>query len=286
MAYQVISFYRYTEIKNPEVLRDLLRNKCEELNLLGRILLGEEGINGAVSGELKEIKQIKLFLRELYPGLTFREQNYLKNAYHKLVVRTREEICRFGKEVDLNNKGKHLQPEELKKWYDQEEDFVIIDARNDYEYEVGRFKGSLNPEIKNFRDFPKATEKYADYKDKKIVLYCTGGVRCEKASAYMKEQGFQEVYQLDGGIINFVNKFPDTYWEGGLFVFDDRLVSDVGEAITNCEHCETPALKYYNCHNLDCDKLFICCDSCKVEMARTCSETCKLADRKRKVLQI
>ncbi|MEK6939354.1 MAG: rhodanese-like domain-containing protein, partial [Nanoarchaeota archaeon] len=159
-----------------------------------------------------------------------------------------------------------------------------VDARNDYEFEVGRFKDALKLPIQNFREFPQqAIKELKQYQDKKIVLYCTGGIRCEKASAYLKEQGFPQVYQIEGGIINYVNQLPDTYWEGGLFVFDDRLVSDLGSPITFCKMCEKDCEQYTNCHNLDCDRLFICCEDCQAKMNKTCSDECKNAPRQRKI---
>ena len=219
MNFKVISFYRYTEIEQPEILINLVRSKCKESKILGRILIGKEGINGAISGTNDSIEKFKLFIKKKFLNLTFREQDTKKNTYHKLVVRYREEICSFGKDVNLENTGNHLKPQELQQLYDNNEDFVIIDARNDYEYDLGHFKDAVKLDIENFREFPEEILKHVEYKNKKVVMYCTGGIRCEKASAYMKENGFTNVHQLDGGIINYVNQFPDQEWQGGLFVF-------------------------------------------------------------------
>lgn len=287
MEYQTISFYQYTNIKNPELLRDQLREYCQKHAILGRILIGKEGINGAVSGRKEDLEQFKTKLTEnpLLTNLTFRGQATEKNTYHKLVVKVRKEICAFGAEVNVaKNKGQHLHPQQLKEWYEKNEDFVIVDARNDYEYHVGKFKNAVTLQIHNFKEFPETAVKQLEpVKNKKIVLYCTGGIRCEKASAYLREQGFPEVYQIEGGIINYVNQLPNTYWEGGLFVFDDRLVSDVGTPITFCKICENECEKYVNCHNLDCDRLFIVCNNCQKTMNKTCSKECKNAPRQRKI---
>src|SRR3989338_8722243 len=290
MQYQVISFYKYVAVQNPEELRDSLRKYCQDQQILGRILVGKEGINGAVSGKKEQIQLFKQFLKgnSLFTGMTFREQDYHQNTYHKLVIRVRDEICAFGAEVNVaKNKGQHLSPQKLKGWYEQNKDFVIVDARNEHEFEVGRFKNAVNLNIKNFREFPATVQKLESIKNKKIVLYCTGGIRCEKASAYLKEQGFPQVYQVEGGIINYVNQFPhsgaENYWEGSLFVFDDRLVSDLGEAITSCKNCGKNCQQYVNCHNLDCDQLFIICAACQKQMIKTCSEECKNAPRQRKI---
>ncbi|HLD01178.1 MAG TPA: rhodanese-related sulfurtransferase [Candidatus Nanoarchaeia archaeon] len=283
MDYKTISWYKYVRIDSPESMREDLRSICQELGILGRILISKEGVNGSVSGTIESIEQFKYLLKTIpaLSNLTFREQLVKKNAYHKLVVRVREEICAFGQEVDLSRTGIHLSPAELNRFYGQE-DFVIVDARNEYEYAVGRFKHAVKMPIKNFREFPKAAQNLNPYKDKKIVLYCTGGVRCEKASAYLKQEGFKEVFQLQGGIINYVNRHPDGYWEGGLFVFDDRLVSDVAKPITNCQHCGLDCEQYVNCHNLDCDKLTVICANCQTKMNNTCSLECQNAPRQRK----
>ena len=284
--YQVISFYQYTHLADPEQLRDQLKEYCHNNQILGRILIGKEGLNGAVCGEKNQVEKFKQFLTQnpLFSHLTFREQDTETNAYHKLVIKVRQEICAFGAPVDVaKNKGVHLPPQQLKQWYEQNEDFVIVDARNEYEFAVGRFKNAVKLPIQNFREFPEqALKELAPHQEKKIVLYCTGGIRCEKASAYLKEQGFPQVYQIEGGIINYVNQLPNTFWEGGLFVFDDRLVSDLGSPITFCKICEKDCEQYTNCHNLDCDKLFIICEECQTSMNNTCSEACKNAPRHRK----
>jgi len=283
MDYKVISFYRYTKIEKPAELRETLVSLCEKLQILGRILIAEEGINGAISGTKEAISTFKEKIeRDLgFNDLTYREQVSEKMTYHKLVVRVRKEVCAFVTAVDVSNAGVRLSPSTIKQWYDSKEDFLIVDARNDYEYDVGHFENALKMPITNFRDFPQALPFLRPHQNKKIVLYCTGGIRCEKASAYLKEQGFPEVYHLEGGIINYVNQFPDTYWRGGLFVFDDRLVSDVGEPITQCAHCQEKTSQYINCHNQDCDKLVVCCERCQERMEKTCSEECKDAPRKR-----
>jgi len=285
MNFKVISFYRYTEIEQPEILINLVRSKCKESKILGRILIGKEGINGAISGTNDSIEKFKLFIKKKFLNLTFREQDTKKNTYHKLVVRYREEICSFGKDVNLENTGNHLKPQELQQLYDNNEDSVIIDARNDYEYDLGHFKDAVKLDIENFREFPEEILKHVEYKNKKVVMYCTGGIRCEKASAYMKENGFTNVHQLDGGIINYVNQFPDQEWQGGLFVFDDRLVSEQAKTKTSCVHCHKETQKMINCHNLDCDKLTIVCQPCQKQWHKTCSNECKTSPKKRKEIE-
>ncbi len=283
MVYKVISFYRYVVLENPEALRKELVKKCEELCILGRILLAEEGINGAVCGEEMNIKTFQSFLENSFSGLTYREQTVENQAYHKLVVRVRKEIVAFGKKVSVSQRAEHVSPAKLKNWYDTKKDFVIIDARNEHEAVVGKFKNAVVLPIKTFKEFPQAIEKFENFKDKEIVMYCTGGIRCEKASAYMKEQGFSSVYQLEGGIINYLNQYPESYYEGACFVFDDRLTSYLERPISSCALCSVACAEYTNCYNLDCDRLFICCRTCREQMKNTCSPVCMHSERQRKV---
>ncbi len=286
--YKVISLYRYVEIKDPETLCEEIRAFCALHDIFGRILIGFEGINAAFSAKVVNCDLFKDFLEAKFPGLTYREQELDSHSFHKLVVRIRSEICVFGKDVDLSLKGEYLEPAKLEKWYSEgKEDFVIVDARNDYEFDVGRFKGARKLPIETFKDFAfVAPKELADCKDKKVVLYCTGGIRCEKASAFLKSEGFDSVYHVKGGIINYVSQFPESNWEGGLFVFDDRKVSDVGEAVSSCLHCDELSNRMINCHNLDCDKLFLCCAKCAGSFDSSCSEACKVSTHRRKAIKL
>ena len=284
-TYTTITFYKYIPIAEPQVLLKHLRDYCQQHNITGRILLGKEGINGGVSGTQEATEQFKHFIHEdeRFADLTFREQIVEKQSYHKLVVREREEIVALGKEADLKHTGKHITPQELKTLLDNKEDIVLLDARNEYEAAIGKFKDAIVLPIKTFKEFPEEMEKHPELKDKKIVMYCTGGIRCEKSSAYLKEHGFKNVQQLQGGIINYVNQFPNTYYEGSCFVFDDRKTSKVskGEAVSECALCGKHTDSYINCHNLACDKLFISCGSCQQAFNNTCSDKCKAAPRQR-----
>ena len=285
MQFKVISFYKYTNIVRPEKLVEQLKEKCQELGLNGRILIAKEGINGAISGKTSNIEKFKKKVKQIrsFSNLTFREQDYPEQTYHKLVVKLRDEIVHFGKKVNLKKTGKHISPKNLKLWLDNKMDITVLDVRNQYETKVGKFKDALTLPIENFRDFPKASKKLTKFRDKKIVMYCTGGVRCEKASAFLKEKWFKDIYQLEGGIINFVNKYPDTYFEGSCFVFDDRLVSRVSSNKTsNCEICGNKSDEILNCFNLDCDKLFVSCKKCQGKMNSTCSDKCKKSAKRRK----
>ncbi len=285
MSFKTITFYKFIKIEKPEELMIYIRGVCEALDLKGRILIGNEGINAGVSGEENNIEQFKNIIKKerKFQDLTFREQKTNSNSYHNLVVRVRNEIVVFGRKVDMKNKAQYVSPEKLKKWYDKNEDFIILDARNNYEAEIGKFKNAFVLPIESFKELPNSLNKIENLKDKKIVTYCTGGIRCEKATAYMKQVGFNNVFQLKGGIIEYVNEFPGQEFEGSLFVFDDRLVADTGseKKLGKCKICNKPCNDYTDCYNLDCDKLFVCCDDCKIKMNNTCSEECKNSERLR-----
>jgi UPF0176 protein len=204
-------------------------------------------------------------------------------------VRIKNEIVRGNlTDVSLDNGGKRITPEELLKYYNDNKEFVIVDARNWYESKIGKFKNAITPPIKNFREWKKVVdEDLQDYKDKTVVTYCTGGIRCEKASAYMVEKGFKNVYQLDGGIFNFIKKFPDTYWQGGMIVFDERRVinpnsKDELKHTSECHFCRKPTSYYINCHNVNCDRIIVSCQDCKVENEYCCSDECRGSENKRK----
>ncbi len=282
---RVILFYKFAEIADPEKLVRGELKFCKNLGLLGRILISEEGINGSVSGPTKNVEAYKAHLRsdERFKGIVFKEDPVIEIPFTKMKVKRRAEIVTFGEEVDLSKTGEHIQPKDLKKMYDSGEEFIILDARNDYEYKVGKFKNAIQLNIKNFRDFPKELEKLKEHKDKKIVAYCTGGIRCEKATAYMKEKGFKNVMQLNDGIINFGKQFPDTYWEGKCFVFDKRLVAPINsgdDVISHCEVCSKPSDLVRNCRNINCDKLIVECLDCQKKLNGCCSEECLVEFRK------
>lgn len=285
--HKTITFYKFLDVKNPHDLKGFIRGLCVSLNLKGRVLLGKEGINGGVSGESVDIEKFKTLLKKQkhLEDLTFREIDVEKNSYHKLVVKVRDEIVALGVKVDMNKKANYVSPQKLNEWIEKDKELVIVDARNNYEAKVGKFKNAVLLDIENFRELPEAIEKFDNLKDKKIVTYCTGGIRCEKVSAYMKEKGFKNVFQLKGGIIEYTNQFPGKYFEGKCFVFDDRLTDETGSStvLSKCGICGSPADKYTDCYNMECDKLFVCCDECRIKMNNTCSIECKNSSKIRPV---
>ena len=195
-----------------------------------------------------------------------------------MIVRTRDEIVTSRFDVNIGNTAPYITPLELKELLDNNSDIILLDARNNYESKIGKFKNAITPNLRTFRDFSKTIEELKHLKNKKIVTYCTGGVRCEKASALLKENGFENVFQLQDGILNYIEQFPDSYFEGRCFVFDNRFSIPTGQKtqdISLCEHCHIPSSRYINCVNIKCDKLFIACEECDDNMKHCCSKSCK-----------
>lgn len=288
MANYVASFYKYAAIDDPLKLRSEQFKLCESLDLKGRILVGKEGINGSVFGAKEKIEKYKQKLKSnsLFSDMKFKEQKTQKQAFSRLYVSARKEIVRFGFDVDLRNTAQFISPNQLKEWLDNKDDIVLVDMRNDYEIRIGKFRNARTLKISSFRDLPKAIGEINDLKNKKIVAYCTGGIRCEKASALLIENGFSDVWQLKGGILSFGKEFPDTYWEGKCFVFDERVAIDLNnknnDFLAGCGLCGKKAKNYINCHNLDCDRLFACCNECIVKFNASCSEECSSSPKRRK----
>lgn len=276
---RVAAFYKYTELKDPKRFAAEHQAFCRELGLKGRILVATEGINGSVSGTPDQIEHYKRSLTSdpRFAGIEFKEDDCLMHPFNRMNIKVKPELVRFEQSVDYRDAGTHLSPEEFKTMA-EEEDVIILDARNDYESRVGKFKNALTPTIKTFREFPKVAEQLKDKKEKKILMYCTGGIRCEKASAFLKKEGFAHVYQLHGGILNFAKHCPDTLWEGTCFVFDKRLLSTVNQAdqqpLTQCDICAIPCDLYKNCRNNDCDRFTVVCLECERSFGGCCSKAC------------
>ena len=281
--YKVLLYYLYTDISDPEVIREWQYNLCSENDLKGRILIATEGINGTIAGSEKAIDA---YMSETSSRGGFSEMEWKiswssEQVFPKLKVKVRDEIVTLGLEkyykdsdVSLDSKARYIEPEELLELYEEEKDFLILDARNEYEAKIGKFKNALVPPIDNFREFPKFVESISDYKDKPIVTYCTGGIRCEKASAYMREQGFTNVRQLHGGIHRYADKTGGKHFEGEMFVFDKRLHTKVNSVnpsvISKCVYCETSVSRYVDCEEASCGNLFICCLECQEDKRGLC----------------
>ncbi len=290
MNFQVLLFYKYVTITNPLELKASYTLLCKKYNLLGRTIIAEEGINSTLEGKVEDTEN---FLKELLTDPRFSDVEVKKSkgdgvTFPRLSIKVREEIVgtRFPKEVDPRKEtGKHLKPEELRAWYESKEDFVMVDMRNSYEYESGYFKNSIDPGMDASRQLPEKLEKIKkEAAGKKVVTYCTGGIRCEKMSAYLLHAGMKDVYQLDGGIHSYMEKYPGKDFLGTLFTFDDRLVMDFGgerEVVGKCRRCEASNEQYQNCANAECNMLFLICNDCmSAEGPGFCSERCEKSTKR------
>ncbi|MBK8982719.1 MAG: rhodanese-related sulfurtransferase [Ignavibacteria bacterium] len=285
--YRVLLYYKYVHIEDHESYVKLHMKFCSSLGLKGRILIAEEGINGTVSGTADQTNAYIYAMRmdTRFKDMVFKIDEAEEHAFKKLYVRPKKEIVTMDLEKDLDPNqitGKRLKPAEFLEAM-KEENVLIVDVRNDYEYDIGHFKNAVRPDVKNFKQFPEWTKKNKELlKNRKILAYCTGGVRCEKFSGYLVREGFTNVNQLKGGIIAY-SKHPDTkgsMFEGKCYVFDERIAVDVNFAegtkiVGKCFHCGNPSDRFVNCAHLSCHAQFLCCDSCEEKTAKTCSEKCR-----------
>lgn len=292
--YWVLAFYKFTSIENPQ--QEVARQKkyLKELDSSGRIYISEQGINAQCcllgSDAQKYIDWLKS--DERYADVLVKVQYWHEHCFPRLTVKYREQLAALDKPFDINNTGTHLSPEDWKKMLDQAEERgekpLLLDVRNQYEYELGHFEGSVAPNCKTFREYNNFFEKVREEhgEDTPVMMCCTGGIRCEIYSSLMKDHGFKNIYQLDGGIINYGEKVGAKHWKGKLFVFDDRMSVPISEkeqapVIAKCHFCNEPSEHYYNCADMDCNHLFIACDACLEEYEGCCGKECMSAPRKR-----
>lgn len=276
---KIILYYKFVPVADPETVMFWQRTLCESLGLKGRILISPHGINGTLGGDLKALKAYvkQMNLHPKFKGITYKWSDGGSEHFPKLKVKVKPEIVAFdaADELEVTDKGlvgggKHLKPAALHKLMQERGDEVIFyDGRNMYEAQIGRFKNTIVPNVATSRDFIKDIEEgeISKYKDRPIVTYCTGGIRCEILSVLMRHRGYKEVYQLDGGIVKYGEKFGDDgYWQGKLFVFDDRMqigFSDKAEDIAECEQCGAKTSNLVNSTNIR-RKLHVICEDCAV----------------------
>jgi len=280
-----LSFYRYYQMVNPPLFRDHLYLKLYPLGVFGRIYVAHEGINGQISvpnaqwDAFEDVLENIDFLRDIRLNVAVEDSG---KSFFKLKIKVRPKIVADGLEdetFDVTKRGKHLDAQSFNQLAEKKETYVV-DMRNHYEWKVGHFKDAVLPDVETFREcLPQVEEMMSDKKDKHIVMYCTGGIRCEKASAYLKHKGFQNVYQLEGGIIQYAREVEEKGLEnkfiGKNFVFDERLGERISEdIIARCDQCGTPCDTHVNCANDACHILFIQCPSCAETYADCCSQKC------------
>lgn len=291
--YEVLLYYNYVDIEDPEQLKQSQLEVCNRLNLKGRIIVSKEGINGTVEGKLENTEDYIDFMQKdkRFKNTHFKRSEGNGSAFPKLKIKVRPELVslHLGDE-DINPNqitGKHLDPDELHNWFETNKEFYIIDMRNDYEHVVGQFENSILPKLHNFRDLPEVLPELEHLKDKTILTVCTGGVRCEKASGYLLYKGFKDVYQLNGGIVSYMEKYPNQNFLGKLYVFDSRVVmgfntdSEAHKIIALCDKCGNLSDNYVDCKYIHCKghRQYICCNEClEKNENHYCSNKCSQMD--------
>lgn len=287
--YYALAYYYLTHVENPQQEIALHKDFLQSLDVSCRIYISEQGINGQFSGFQPDAEKYMTWLqqRPVFANVRFKIHQIEENIFPRKTVKYRQELVALGCPVDLSKQGKLISPKE---WYEKLEEnrCLVLDVRNNYEWKIGHFENAVLPNIQTFREFPKYAEQLAEKHDPKttpVMMYCTGGIRCELYSSLLMEKGFKEVYQLDGGVIAYGQHVGNKKWKGRLFVFDDRLSIPIDDTQPNVEpiaHCTTCGQSndtYYNCANTDCNQLFICCDHCIEATKGCCSTTCAQAPR-------
>ncbi len=284
---KVILYYKFVPVPDPAMTMHWQRELCTRLGLKGRIIVSKHGINGTLGGDIESLRMYKREMNKsvIFKGIMYKWSDGTGKEFPRLSIKVRDELVAFGApdEVKVDEKGvigggKHLKPEQLHELVKQRDDVVFFDGRNAYEANIGKFKDAVVPDTKTTRDFldDLESDKYEDIKDKPVVTYCTGGIRCEALSVLMKNRGFKDVYQIDGGIVKYGEKYGDDgLWEGKLHIFDDRMVhsfSDDAKDIGECVHCEGKTSRYINCSNIACNRLVLVCENCDTKtQCATCS---------------
>ncbi len=267
---KIILYYKFVPLPDTQTAMFWQRNLCERLNLKGRIIIAEQGINGTLGGKIEDVK---MYIRDmnkhpLFKGINYKWSDGKGDDFPRLSVKVRKELVTLApdEQFDVFNSTKGLNPKAWHEYLQKNPDTIVLDARNDYESDIGIFKAKniVRPKIKNFREIKKELSKIP--KDKPVLTYCTGDIRCEYLSAYMDHKGFEEVYHLDGGIVKYGQEFGDDgLWEGKCFVFDERMniaFSDKSKDIGGCVHCGDKTSNHENCANVACNRLVLVCKNC------------------------
>ena len=284
-AHQVLLFYRYITIDSPEALAKRVLELAESHSLRGRVIVAEEGINATLEGTVADTEDFVIEFRkdERFADMDVKRSSGSGRSFPGLSVKVRTEIVSTGfsrEDADPRVRtAPKLTPDELRAWYESNRDFVVVDMRNNYEIASGKFKNTIDPGISASRHLPLVVHKLEPLKHKTIVTVCTGGVRCEKMSAYLQHKGFENVYQLDGGIHTYMEKFPGKDFEGTLYTFDERITMHFGgerEIVGTCRLCDTQCETYVNCANEWCHLHFLACTNCTDERGRAfCTSECR-----------
>ncbi len=280
---KIILFYKYIRLDNPDAIRAWQKDVCSRLGLTGRVLIAHEGINGTLGGPEDAINAYIAEMRacSLFADIDFKEGDGSHEHFPRLQVLNRPHILNLGVSADeapLSYGGQHLTPQEAHEFIDTLDDgSIVFDTRNTFEWRIGKFMHAYTPEIDHFRDLPAYIDTHPElFKDKDVLMYCTGGVRCERATALLRQKGLaRNVYQINGGIHRYVEQYPNGYFRGKNYVFDGRIgVRITDDVLTNCDLCGTACDIYTNCINAPCNKHIISCEPCRAAYANTCSSAC------------
>lgn len=280
---KILLFYKYVDITYPEQVRKWQERICKKFGLRGRVIVAHEGINGTVGGSLEatELYKAELLSHNLFNDIDVKESEGDSLHFPRLRVVVKREITRLNidpTQLRAKDGGKHLTPDEVHALLTNKPDnLVILDGRNQYESRIGAFTGAIKPNIEYFSELPGYIDANIEqFKDKQVLMYCTGGIRCERASAYLKSKGVaQEVYQLKGGIHRYLEQYPDGHFRGKNYVFDGRVTIATNEDIlTTCDSCGITCDEYTNCMNALCNNQYICCSACLQALKNCCSTQC------------
>ena len=286
--YCILLYYCYTKIEDPNEFRESHHFFCLDLNLRGRMIIAPEGLNGTVSGLRADCQQYMDQLKSdfRFSHIEFKVEQSSAHAFQKLNLRVKSEIVNVGlPHIDPNHQtGTYLEPREFLELKKQE-DVVVLDVRSNHEHQLGKFKDAKTLDMENFREFPKKMSELEELKGKKIITYCTGGIKCEKASAFLLENGFRDVYQLHGGIIKHGLEAGGEDFEGKCYVFDNRVAVDVNQVnpkvISKCYICQMDCDRMVNCANPTCNLHVPLCLKCAREYEGSCSKECQESPQKR-----
>ncbi|MCB9493690.1 MAG: rhodanese-related sulfurtransferase [Epsilonproteobacteria bacterium] len=294
MKKHILLFYKYVDIDNLKAIKDWQLDLCTQLKLTGRIILAHEGINATVCGapDATDAYINAMNEHELFGGIDFK-CDVVSGKYDyfpKLSVKIKQEIVNLGidpTKVSAKETSQHLTPQQAHQLIEEnDKDLVILDARNNYESAIGTFSGAITPDIKTFREFPEYIDQnQSEFKDKKVLMFCTGGIRCERATAYLSKQKLaKEVYQIEGGIVRYAQHYPDGFFRGKNYVFDARVsVPITDDILGSCSLCSQPCDEYINCRNASCNNHVIACQQCQNTYNKTCSNVCKELLEQKKV---
>jgi len=286
--YDVLAFYLFTDIEDPHA--EVAKHKVFFANrdITSRIYISYQGINAQMSGLRKDTEAYIAWMRqdERFRDIDFKIHTHHEQAFPRATVKFRKQLVALDHDASPYQGGVHVKPAEWKRMLEEKtSNTILLDVRNDYEWKIGHFEGAIKPRLDMFRLFPQYVQELKEEYDPattRVMMYCTGGIRCELYSALMKEEGFQHVYQLEGGVIRYGLEEGDQQWQGKLFVFDDRLAVPLAEEtmpISTCHSCDAHSDTYYNCANMDCNALFLSCPTCAETLGGCCSKRCQEAPR-------